>query len=89
MPESCGRCPGWTGSIEDVLEVLSGKWRACEACTEREMMRAVVHQHRSRHPQWWVVDGRRVIPIWIVEHLRNSRPESALFPPLEEKETRM
>ena len=70
MQISCGRCPRWTGSLEDVLGILNGELSACEVCAQREVMQVVAKQFRSRQPQWWVVDGRAVIPIWIVERLR-------------------
>lgn len=70
MPISCNRCSGWTASVEEVLEVLEKKGSACERCAHGELMRLVTRQYRMRQPQWWVVDGKRVIPIWIVEHLR-------------------
>lgn len=71
MSISCGRCPGWTNSLVDVLSFLNDEWSACEGCTQKEVMRVLARQFRSRQPQWWVVDGRVVIPIWIVERLRN------------------
>ena len=71
MPISCGRCPGWTDSPLDVLAVLNGEWSACEGCPDKEVMRIVAKQFRSRQPQWWVVGGRVVIPMWMVERLRN------------------
>ncbi|MBI4191404.1 MAG: hypothetical protein HY525_12820 [Betaproteobacteria bacterium] len=71
MQSSCGRCSGWTGSLEDVLAILNGEWSACEDCAHKEVMRVVAKQFRSRQPQWWVVNGKAVIPIWIVERLRN------------------
>ena len=71
MSISCGRCPGWTNSPVDDLSFFNDEWSACEGCTHKEVMRVLARQLRSRQPQWWVVDGRVVIPIWIVERLRN------------------
>lgn len=71
MQISCGRCPGWTGPLVDVLEILNGELSACEDCPHKEVMQVVAKRFRSRQPQWWVVDGRAVIPIWVVERLQN------------------
>ena len=71
MPSSCGDCSGWTGSLENVLAILNGEWSACEDCAHKEVMRVVVRQYQLRQPQWWVVGGRVVIPMWMVERLRN------------------
>ena len=70
MPVSCGRCPAWTDSLVDVLDVVEKRWSACEGCAHEEDIRAVAVQFQSHQSQWWVVDGRVVIPIWIVERLR-------------------
>lgn len=71
MSTSCGRCRGWTESLVGVLDVLENGWSACEDCAHHKVMRVVAKQFQSRESQWWVVDGRVVIPVWIVEHLRN------------------
>jgi len=70
MPISCRRCTRWTASVEEVLKVLEHEWSACDGCACDEGMRMVRRQYRMRQPQWWVVDGKGVIPIWIVERLR-------------------
>ena len=70
MPISCRRCTRWTASVEEVLEVLEMEQGACEGCAHEDLMRSVTRQYRMRLPQWWVVNGKRVIPIWIVEQLR-------------------
>ena len=71
MSISCGRCRGWAESLVGVLDVLENGWSACEECSNHQVMRVVAKQFQSRESQWWVVDGRVVIPVWIVEHLRN------------------
>ena len=70
MAISCSRCSGWNASVEEVLKVLEYEWDACEGCAYAEPMRLVARQYRLRQPQWWVVNGKGVIPIWIVERLR-------------------
>jgi len=70
MAISCSRCSGWTDSVEAVLDVLEKEWQACEGCTHEQLMRLVSSQYQMRQSQWWVVDGRGVVPIWVVEHLR-------------------
>lgn len=71
MSISCGRCPGWTDALIYAQDVLDEKKSACVGCTHEAVLRVVAKQFQLRQSQWWVVDGRVVIPIWVVERLRS------------------
>ena len=72
---SCGRppCTGkWASSPSGVLKALKGKQDTCEDCPNKKALEVVSLQYKSHHPQWWVVDGKVVIPIWVQERLRSE-----------------
>ena len=73
---SCNRCLEWTTSVESVLEVLNndGDPCACQGCGSQKQMKTVAEQYRTRRPRWWIVGSTVVVPIWIVETLRNRKP---------------
>jgi len=72
---SCERCLEWTTSVESVLEVLNDDsgTSACEGCGSRRDRKVVAEQYRKRRPRWWIVGSTVVVPIWIVETLRNRK----------------
>jgi hypothetical protein len=70
---SCTGCLGSAESIDDVLKILKDEWSACDSCPGAPVVRVLAEQYRRRHPQWWVVDGNLVVPIWIVEKIRRHR----------------
>jgi hypothetical protein len=72
--KTCGRCLGWTDSLEKVREILNNQFSACEGCAHQAQMQVVTEQFRMRLPRWWVVQGNVVVPIWIVELLK-KHPE--------------
>lgn len=74
---SCARCLGWTNSPKDVLALLNNEWNACASCAHKKVIGTVAEQLRLRQPRWWVVNGRVVVPIWIVERLGVSPAPSA------------
>jgi hypothetical protein len=59
--------------VEGVQSILRGEWSACETCAHHVAMNVLIDQFRNRRPQWWVVDGAVVVPIWIVESLKKNR----------------
>jgi hypothetical protein len=85
MSSTCTCCRNWTQSIDTVVAVLCGDLAGCETCADRKVMDDIAQQYRARHSQWWVVDRRRVIPIWIVEQLRNYRKDMSLSPDWQER----
>ena len=70
---TCARCQDWTTSVESVLKVLTDDNCSCEGCGRRGYMRIVADQYRKRRPRWWIVGTTVVVPIWIVETLRNRK----------------
>lgn len=75
--ELCDRCPAGAKSLDapGVLDFLENDWNACESCPHGKELRVAAQQFRLRKSQWWVVNGRAVIPIWVVEHLRKRAYE--------------
>jgi hypothetical protein len=72
---SCSRCLEWTASVESVLEVLNDDDDscACQGCGSKKDMKLVADQYRKRRPRWWIIGSTVVVPIWIVETLRNRK----------------
>lgn len=71
--ELCSRCVEWTTSTEALREVLNNQWRTCETCAQRSVMWTVSEQYRTGRPRWWVVGGKMIVPIWLVETLKRRR----------------
>lgn len=67
---SCSFCLEWTGSEEKVVDALRGRWRASTACAHQTLMQVAIAQLRKGLPSWWVVEGSVVVPIWVVEILK-------------------
>ncbi len=77
-PTSCDGCPVKSSSmsVAGVRNLLEKDWKTCETCLYEPDLRRVVQQFRLHRPKWWVVNGRTVIPMWVIENLRNLRYES-------------
>jgi hypothetical protein len=93
--DSCKWRPGWNSSPEQVRIILCNAESACKNCKHHTDIRAVATQFLAGLPKWWVVNGRVVVPIWIVEQLKMnlerrrkprdpsdvfSRPDSGVVP---------
>ena len=74
---SCDGCPLKNNSLSvaGVRDLLQKDWNTCGTCPHEPALRRVAQQFRLHRPKWWVVDGRSVIPMWIIENLRNFRFE--------------
>ena len=70
---TCDHCQDWTTTVESVLKVLSKDTCVCESCGREGHMRVVADQYQKRRPRWWIVGSTVVVPIWIVETLRNRK----------------
>ena len=70
--KACDVCPASIQSLNEhnVLDVL-GKWGTCDDCPRTNALQIAAQQFRLRRPQWWVVNGKMAVPIWVVERLRN------------------
>jgi hypothetical protein len=82
VPKACGHCLVSAKTVADALEALDALINPaspCETCTHQSALRIVVKQFRLRLPRWWVVDGKVVVPIWIVELLK-KHPEKFAEP---------
>jgi hypothetical protein len=72
--QACGRCLLAAKTVTDAVEGLAAlidSASPCESCVHQSAMRIVAEQFRMRLPRWWVVDGKVVVPIWIVELLKS------------------
>lgn len=63
-------------SVPGVRDLLRHNWDTCENCSFEKDFRTVAQQFQMRKPQWWVVNGKSVIPVWIIERLRTMRYET-------------
>lgn len=66
----CGRCRVWNGSREEILKLLNDEGTQCNSCAYEPVIRTVTRQFRWQVPQWGVVNGEVVLPVWIVERLQ-------------------
>ena len=76
MPEPCRHCLASAKTAPQALEALhalNNQLIPCEHCAHQAIMHVVADQFRMGMPQWWVVDGAVVVPIWIVELFKNHR----------------
>lgn len=71
-PESCSQCLGWSESLEKVERLLGGDLSACGGCAHHNDMRIVAQQFAMNQPRWWAVNGRQVVPIWLVDRIRKK-----------------
>ena len=69
---SCRACIEWTECLEKVKTVLADSFSSCDDCEQQATMRTIANQFRMRLPRWWVVNNVVVVPIWIVELLRQG-----------------
>ena len=76
-PPSCDGCPVKSNSmsVAGVRDLLEKDWTTCGTCPHEPDLRRVAQQFRLHRPKWWVVNGRTVIPMWVIENLRNLRYE--------------
>jgi hypothetical protein len=56
-----------------VQEILNNQLGACAGCADQAVINAVVRQYQRGQPRWWVVNNIIVVPIWVVELLRQKR----------------
>ena len=85
---SCSWRPGWNTSPWQVRGIINSGQGICESCDHHADIRVVATQFRLGQAQWWAVNGRVVVPIWVVEFLRKHperrrkpRDSSAVLPP--------
>ena len=79
---SCDICSTSYQSLDycDPWELLK-RWDTCGSCPKENELRAAARQVWSRKPQWWVVNGKTMVPIWLVERLKN-RARGAVVTPI-------
>jgi hypothetical protein len=69
--KACRGCLGACSSTEDTVEILHGESSLCANCPQQPVIQTVSEQYRSRRPRWWQVQGRLVVPIWIVDRVKH------------------
>jgi hypothetical protein len=55
----------------NILDLLR-EWSAADDGSRSNALHVAAQQFRLRKPQWWVVNGKTAVPIWMVERLRKS-----------------
>jgi hypothetical protein len=77
--QACRRCIEAAQAAGEVVEFLHDPPAKCKACDSAAVMRAVSEQFTMRTPHWWVANGVVVVPIWIVELIK-QRPKFVEVP---------
>jgi hypothetical protein len=72
-PNTCSYCLERVKSLSDrgMTDFLQSENDDSEGCPHDREFRVAAMQYRLRKPQWWVVGGKPVIPMWVIEQMRS------------------
>ena len=68
--EACRRCIESAQAAGEIVAFLKEPPEKCRNCADAPVIRALSEQFKMRTPRWWVVNGIVVVPIWIVERIK-------------------